>query len=171
MPDPAPTMMQDVILVDWPTCSLAHRQASFGVSPQMFLGVFVECPLLARNGSSGRSIRLPLFPQLQTFLWSSLTSACDPKRTLVAHRSSAISGGESVKKNPQVRGLATLPYPPVPPAVGRSRFSSGRRLCARAQRCQLPCRRVPACRRHHVSGGRGPHCWMISTGWPRRLHP
>ncbi len=28
-----------------------------------------------------------------------------------------------MKKNPQVRGLATLPYPPVPPAVGRSRFS------------------------------------------------
>lgn len=40
-----------------------------------------ECLLLAKNGSSGGSNRLPLFPQLQTFLWSSLTSVVDPKAT------------------------------------------------------------------------------------------
>ncbi len=40
------------------------------------------CPFLARLGSPAARNRGPLFPQLRTFLWSSLTSGCDPQETL-----------------------------------------------------------------------------------------
>ncbi len=85
-------------------CQSPHRRiASRATTPPYQHSVVQQYPLLVMNRPPAARNRSLLYPRKPTFSWPSLTSGCDPERTIAY---SGISPGRMVKRPAGAAGRA-----------------------------------------------------------------